>query len=47
MNRINFELFQGINRWGGQFPLLDNVMISFINSVPYVAVILIMFFSFI
>lgn len=47
MSSLNFEVFQWINGWAGQFHLLDNVMIAITHSVPCLAIALMMFLWFI
>lgn len=43
---MNYEGFQWINNWAGQSSLLDGTMLALTNSVPYVAVALLLFLWF-
>lgn len=43
---MNYEGFQWINNWAGQSSLLDGTMLAITNSVPYVAVALLLFLWF-
>ena len=44
---MNYEIFQRINGWAGHSGLLDTVMVNMSNSVPYVAVALMLYLWFI
>lgn len=44
---MNYHIFQQINGWAGHSKLLDNIMIMLSDSLPYIAVAIILYLWFI
>ncbi|MBO9129463.1 undecaprenyl-diphosphatase [Bacillus sp. 165] len=44
---MNYEIFQWINGWSGHFSYLDRGMIFITNSVPYAAIVIMLFLWFV
>ncbi|MCP8970707.1 hypothetical protein [Ectobacillus ponti] len=43
---MNYTIFQWMNRWAGHSPFLDYTMIMITKTVPYVAILLMLFLWF-
>ncbi|WP_391119822.1 undecaprenyl-diphosphatase [Psychrobacillus sp. L3] len=44
---MNYHIFQQINEWAGHSKLLDTIMITLSNSLPYISVVIILYLWFI